>query len=209
MGRIRTISSWIVVVTGLAVGMWALVTFGMDWVDFDDPLPGWFLRLFSMAGMGLFGLGFTLSSLAALRNRKRGGILFLAFMPVAAFFLGYPNAGYLEWHADGGGYFESPLPLTAIVLSALFFAPFLVLLLALRRRKLAAYLFVASACLLWILLGRSYWGNVLVPKLAEWSAPLIRGRCDGDNHSVEVITFQHAIQSICATVRRDSCADLP
>jgi hypothetical protein len=171
MRRIKSALSWIAVVLAFVVGLWALAAFGMAWVDFNDRTGGWFLRLFSVGGMGLLGLGLIAGSLAALRNRKRAGVIFLAFMPIAAFFLGYPNAGYLVWHADGGGYFESPLPLTAIGLTALFFAPFLVLLLVLRHRKLGIVLFVSSACLVWILLAMSYWGKVLVPKLAECSVP--------------------------------------
>jgi hypothetical protein len=160
-----------VVVLSFVVGLWMLAAFGMAWVDLNDRTGGWFLRLFSVGGTGLLGLGLCAGSLTALRNRKLAGVIFLTFMPIAAFFLGYPDAGYLVWHADGGGYFESPLPLTAIGLTALFFAPFLVLLLVLRHKKLGIVLFLSSACLAWILLAMSYWGKVLMPQLAICSVP--------------------------------------
>jgi hypothetical protein len=109
MRRIKSALSWLALVLAFVVGVWALATFGMAWVDLSDRTGGWFLRLFSVGGIGLLGLCFIIGSLAALRNRKHAGIIFLTFMPIVAFFLGYPNAGYLVWHADGGGYFESLL----------------------------------------------------------------------------------------------------
>ena len=163
--------SWLALVLGFVIGLWALAAFGMAWVDFNDRTGGCLLRLFSVGGAGLLGLGFIIGSLTALRNRKRAAVIFLAFMPVVAFFLGYPYAGYLVWRADGGGYFESPLPLTALGLTALFFGPFLVLLLALRHRKLGIVLFLGSACVAGIVLAESYWAKVLVPQLAGCSAP--------------------------------------
>lgn len=171
MRRIRIALSWVAVVLSFVVGLWVLAKFGMAWVDFNDRTGGWVLRLFLVGGVGLLGLGLVAGSLAALRDRTRAGVTFLTFMPITAFFLGYPGAGYLVWHADGGGYFESPLPLTAITLTALFFAPFLVLLIVLRHRKLGTVLFLGSACLAWTFLATSYWGKVLMPQLAVCSVP--------------------------------------
>jgi hypothetical protein len=85
---------------------------------------------------------FLAGSIVALRNRKRAGIIFLICMPVAVFCLGYPSAGYLVWHADGGGWFEPPAP-TAIGLTTIFFLPIFAALLAIRYRKRAVYLFGA------------------------------------------------------------------
>jgi hypothetical protein len=76
-----------------------------------------------------------------LRNRKRAGIVFLICMQVAVFCLGYPSAGYLVWHADGGGL--SRQPPTAIGLTTIFFPPIFAALLAIRYRKRAVYPFGA------------------------------------------------------------------
>jgi hypothetical protein len=51
-----------------------------------------------------------------LRRTTLGALesFFLALLPItAAFCLAYPKSGFLVWHADGGGWFETPLPLAA------------------------------------------------------------------------------------------------
>jgi hypothetical protein len=166
-----TVLSWLAVLLGFLVGLCALAAFGMTHVSFTDRSSGSCLGWSGIAGVGLFGLGFIAGSIVATRNRRSAGVIFLVFMPFAAFCLAYVDAGYLVWHADGSGWFEKPLPSTAIGLTALFFAPFLLLLLAIRHRKRALYLFLISACLAGIPLGMSHWSKALLPRLAGWSAP--------------------------------------
>lgn len=168
---IRTALSWLIVVLGFLAGLLALATFGMTWFNFADRSSGWFLRWFGIAGVGLLALCFITGSIVAPRNRRSAAVTFLVFMPVAAFCLAYPDAGYLVWYPDGSGVFETPIPSTAIGLTSLFFAPFLILLLTIRHRKRALYLFLISACLAGIPLGMSHWTKALVPRLAGWSAP--------------------------------------
>jgi hypothetical protein len=161
------------VVLGFLVGLYELATFGRDWVSLTDRSAGWFLRLLSVGGEGVLGLGFLIGSIVALHNRRWAGVTFLLFMPFGAFCLAYPDAGYLVWHADGSGWFESPIPSTAMGLTLLLFAPFLLLVLAIRHRKRALYLFLISACLASIPLAMSHWSKVLVPRLAGFSAPFV------------------------------------
>lgn len=154
---------------GSLVGFVALARFGMSWVDFADRSSGWFLPWFSIAGIGLLGLGFIAGSIVALRNRRRAGVIFLAFMPIAAFCLAYPAAGFLVWHADGGGWFETPPPPTAIGLTVLFFVPFLAPVLAMHHRKRAASLFAIAVSLAGVVFSISRWTRVLLPLLAGLS----------------------------------------
>ena len=120
---------------GFLVGVFALSMFGMNWIPSTDRSSGWFMPWFTIAGIGLLGLGFVTGSIVALRAPRRAGLLFLILMPLGSFCLAYPGAGFLVWHSDGGGYFESPLPSTAMWLTVLFYAPFLALPLAVRHRK--------------------------------------------------------------------------
>jgi hypothetical protein len=117
----------------------------MSWPPFNDDLPGWLLRWISYVGGALLGPVFLAGSIVASRNRKRAGIIFLICMPVAVFCLGYPSAGYLVWHADGGGWFEPPAPHGHWVNDnpTIFFLPIFAALLAIRYRKRAVYLFGA------------------------------------------------------------------
>jgi hypothetical protein len=94
-------------------------------------------------------------------------------LPLTAFCLGYPSAGFLVWHADGGGWFESPLPLTAIGLTLLFFAPFVAPLFTLRHRERAAIVFALAALVTIPVFVYSRWTSVLLPRLAGSSAPFL------------------------------------
>jgi len=77
------------------------------------------------------------------------------------------------WHADGSGWFETPLPLTGTGLTALFFAPFVAPLFTLGNKKRAAYVFAATAVIAVLVFLRSRWTPVLVPHLAAYSAPFL------------------------------------
>jgi len=167
---LRIVLSWLAAMSGLLIGLLAIASFGSDWTPVADRSPGWFLRWFTVAGTGLLGIGFLAGAVVAPWNRKRAGMILLILMPIASFCLAYPDAGFLVWPGDGNGYFQTPLPSTAIWLTALFYAPFLTPLLAARSRKLAVCLFVISAALAGAVFGTSGWTKVLVPRLAAWSA---------------------------------------
>ncbi|HKV23049.1 MAG TPA: hypothetical protein VJN93_00520 [Candidatus Acidoferrum sp.] len=145
----------------------------MSWLPLGDHDPGWFLRWLSLFGIGLFGLGFLVGSLVAPRNPRLGGILFLVFLPVAAFCLAYPESGFLVWHSDGGGYFETPLPWTAVGLTLLFFTPFVVPLFALSRKKRAAIVFAVAVLIAIPVFARSRWTPVLLPQLLLFACPFL------------------------------------
>src|SRR5205085_9724603 len=106
----------------------------------------------------------------AVRNRRRGGLVFLICAPVVAFCVGYPDAGYLAWDKQGNGIFYSPFLRIALGLTLLFFAPFTVPLLAIRNKKRAIYLFLISVALVSPVFVSSQWSASLLPRLAGWSA---------------------------------------
>jgi hypothetical protein len=145
----------------------------MWWLPLGDHGPGWFLRWLDFVGIGLFGLAFLVGSIVAPRNPKCAGIIFLVFLPITAFCLAYPESGFLVCHADGGGWFEVPLPLTAIGLTALFFVPFVAPLFTLHHRKWAAIVFAGAALVTILVFVRSRWTPVLVPHLAGYSTPFL------------------------------------
>jgi len=167
----RTKLSWLVVVLGSFLGLLALVAFGMGGPGSNQS--GEFPRFIVHAGMGLLGLCLIVGSNVALRRRRLAGMVFLACLPFVAFCMTYPNAGYLVWHPDGSGWFESPYPAIAAFLTFLFFAPLIVLFFTLRRRKLLRYLFPISACLAWIPFGLNHWAGALLPGLVGWSIFLL------------------------------------
>jgi hypothetical protein len=166
----KTVFSWLAFVSGLLAGLFGLVIFGMEWAPFGDRSSGWFMAWLTIAGTGLTGLAFITGSIVALRNRRSAGLIFLLCMPVAAYLLADPTAGFLVWHPDGGGYWETPLPSTGIGLTALFFSPFLLFILARRQKKRAMSLFAIAASVAAIVFIRSRWTSVLLPRLAGWSA---------------------------------------
>ena len=169
----KTVLSWLVASLGFTFGLLALARLGTWWLPFGDHDPGWFLRWLTFAGVGLFGLGFLIGSILAARNPRRAAIVFLALLPITAFCLAYPESGFLVWHADGGGWFETPVPLTGAGLTALFFAPFVAPLFTLRNKKRAAYVFAATTAIAVLVFLRSRWTPVLVPHLAAYSAPFL------------------------------------
>jgi len=161
--------SWLLVGLGFLIGLFLLAGIVAGGIPQTDNSEGWYLRWFGYVGVLLTALVFVLGSLVALRNQRIAAWVFLGSMPVCAFCLSYPFAGYLVWHADGGGWFETPYPFMAIGLALLFYTPFLVLMLAIRYTKPAFRAFLISAGLVAIPLGLSHWSKALLPLLAEWS----------------------------------------
>jgi hypothetical protein len=171
--KLKNTLGWLVAALGSFLGLFALTGFGMSWLPLGDHDPGWFLRWLSLFGIGLFGVGFLAGSLAAPRNPRRGGILFLGFLPATAFCLAYPESGFLVWHSDGGGYFETPLPWTAVGLTLLFFAPFVAPLFTLRNKKRAAVVFAVAVAVAAPIFVLSRWTSVLLPHLLVSASPLL------------------------------------
>lgn len=145
----------------------------MSWLPLGDHDPGWYLRWLNLFGVGLLGVGLLVGSLVAPRNPKRGGILFLVFLPATAFCLAYPESGFLVWHSDGGGYFETPLPWTAVGLTLLFFAPFVAALFTLGNKKRAGIVFAVAAALAAPVFVHSRWTPVLLPALLVSASPFL------------------------------------
>jgi Carboxypeptidase regulatory-like domain len=166
----RTVLSWLAVAFGLLIGLLALAQFGMVWLPDNDD-PGWLVRWIQYAGIALFGVTFLTASITALRDRKRAGFTFLAFMPVTVFCLAYPSAGYLVWHADGSGWFETPEIPTAVGLSIVFFLPIYATVLVLHHRKRSFYyLFALTLGLAGIVFAMSHWTRAFLPPFAGCSA---------------------------------------
>ncbi len=171
--KLKIVLSWVLVTAGVLTGLYALGIFGTDSLPPDDKSPGWYLRWIDFAGIGLLAAGFLAGSLTAATNPKRGGFVFLAFLPATAFCMAYPDAGFLVWHSDGGGYFETPLPLTAVGLTLLFFAPFAASLLEFRHRKRAAIAFAVLTLIAIPVFVLSRWTPVLLPRLAGFAVPFL------------------------------------
>jgi hypothetical protein len=171
--KLKYTLGWFVAALGSFLGLFALAGFGMSWLPLGDHDPGWFLRWLSLFGIGLFGVGFLAGSLTAPRNPMRGGILFLGFLPATAFCLAYPESGFLVWHSDGGGYFETPLPWTAVGLTLLFFTPFVAPLFTLRNKKRAAIVFAVAVAVAAPVFVLSRWTSVLLPHLLVSASPLL------------------------------------
>jgi hypothetical protein len=150
-------ASWIIVTLGVLVGLLALSISGRRWIPDHTSDPYWYKSFIQTAGICLLGLTFIAGSLFAARNRRRGGLVFLTCAPLVAFFVGYPDAGYLAWDKQGNGIFYSPFLRIALGLTLLFFAPFVVPLFAMRNKKRAIYLFLISAALVSPVLVSSQW----------------------------------------------------
>lgn len=162
---------WTTAVVGITFGLAGLVLSSQADISSlsfhgDDYWPkNWA----GFVGIVLFSLTFLTASLIALRNRKRAALIFFVISPFVAFCAAFASAGYLEWHADGGGYFESPFISTALWLALLFFIPFLLPLFAIRNRKRAVFLFLIPALLVSPVFVFSRWTGSFLPELAGWS----------------------------------------
>jgi hypothetical protein len=198
--------SSLAVALGVLVGFFALARFGMAWPPFNDDLPGWLLRWISYVGGGLLGPVFIAASFVAVRNRKRAGLIFLVAMPFVVFCLAYPAAGYLVWHSDGSGWFEPPEIPTAVGLTALFFLPIFMGLLAIRGRKWTVYLFAFTVLVAGVVFGLSHWTKAFLPPFAGWSALFLlfgmfwRGTSNRDWPSVLQPRARSLIQRVAVIV---------
>jgi hypothetical protein len=170
--RLKLSISWLILALGCLAGLIACVGLGLDVVSLSDRSPAWYLGWSGAIGMALLGLAFLIGSLVALQHRRLAGVIFLAVMPVGAFCLAYPGSGFLVWR-DGGGWFETPFPTTAIGLAILFYAPFLPPLLMWRRKKRAAIAFALTAFIAGLIFACSRWTPALLPRLVGWSVPFL------------------------------------
>jgi hypothetical protein len=164
--------SWLTVTVGILVGLLALSISGQRWTPDRASDPYWYKSFIQTAGICLLGLAFIAGSFLAVKNRRRGGLVFLICAPLVAFCVGYPDAGFLAWE-KGNGIFYSPFLRIALGLTLLFFLPFVVPLFAIRNKKRARYLFLISAALVSPVFVSSQWSASLLPRLAGWSALLV------------------------------------
>jgi len=170
--RLKLSISWLILALGCLVGLVACVALGLVQLPLSDGSPAWYLGWFGAIGIALLGLTFLIGSLVALQHRKLAGGIFLAVMPVGAFCLAYPASGFRVWH-NGEGWFETPLPATAIGLAVLFYTPLLAALLMRRRRTRAAVACALTACMAALVFASSRWTPALLPQLAGWSIPFL------------------------------------
>ena len=164
---IGKVLSWVVVLLGVVIGLAGLVLTVQAPIATDPDSYRWLGSRFEAAGGGLLGLLFVVGSLAALRNRRRSGLLFITASPIAAFILAYPASG-LWVPAAGGDYYRLPGLAPAIVLACIFFAPFYAPLMIIRNRKRAVYLFLGFAALFGLAVTIWEKTSVLLLPLAEW-----------------------------------------
>ena len=164
---------WLAVTFGVLVGLLSLSISGQRWIPDRSSDPYWYKSFIQTIGICLLGLTLIGGSLVAVRNRRRGGLVFLICAPLVAFCVGYPDVGYLAWDKQGNGIFYSPFLRIALGLTLLFFVPFVAPLFAIRNKKRALYLFLISAALVSPVLVRSQWSPSLLPRLAGWSTLLV------------------------------------
>ena len=168
----KKVAGWTVASLGAVVGFLGLVqisqasppTFSLDSGNY------WPKDWAGFVGIVLFALVLLVASLVALHNRRRAGFAFLVSAPILAFCCAFASAGDLEWHSDGGGYFESPFISTALWLALLFFAPLALTVLFRRNKRRAALVFLISAAIVTPVFIRSPWTPSFLPLLTGWLA---------------------------------------
>ncbi len=162
----KTVLSWFVLVLGASGGFLAIVLAGQAWVPQDRASPSWTAEWFGYIGGWLFGIGFLVATVVAMRDRRRGGFLFLGFAPVSALCFGYSGSAFQVTGADGNSQFYLPILSRAIFFWALFLLPFALMLVLRRRRKIAAYSFLVSGTVASLAFGLSLWSWPLLSGLA-------------------------------------------
>jgi hypothetical protein len=165
--NMRQALSWLVVGLGIFVGLYRLVMAGQSSVD------GAGLDWLYVCGFFLLGFVFLVASFTALRDRRRAGIIFLVGAPAVSFALASPEALVWSTSANGSTYGTAPGFWMALILSALFYAPFIALVFARRNRRRAIGLFVVFAVLAGVVFSFSEWTRPLLPSLAAWSAMFV------------------------------------
>lgn len=123
----RRALSWAAVTLGIIIGLCGIVIAGQSSIEREPDSSVW-----QVFGVCLLGLIFLVGSFAALRSQRHAGLLFIAAAPIVAFILAYPAAGFWVTQPNGDVDYILPTLPPAIVLSCVFFAPFLVPLLAIR-----------------------------------------------------------------------------
>jgi hypothetical protein len=168
----RSILSWSAAGLGLLIGFCTLVSVGLAWVYNDFSSPDWLPRWIIVFGLGLLAGVFLVASFLGLRNRRRGGLSFLIGMPIVAFCLAYPEAGLWYTAARGEAGIYLPDVRQAIAPAFVFFLPFAVALLAIRKtsRRRALVWFLASASISSAILCISDWTRLFLWRLTPWSA---------------------------------------
>lgn len=170
---VRKAASWLLAVLGLLAGFAGLSISGVRWIPDPKTNEYWLGPWVRTGGIGLLGIVFLSASIVALKRRVPGALIFLICGPILVFCLAFPDTGYLKWDAQGNGIFYSPFPSTAIGLSLLFFAPFVLPLLVIRNRKCMLYVFLISLLVACPILAFSQWSPSLIPRLAAWVAPFV------------------------------------
>lgn len=165
--------SWIVASSGVLIGLCGLIVKGQEWIETDPNPDRWLASRFEAFGPGLLGLVFLVGTFSALRNRRRGGLLFLAAAPIVAFILVYPSTGSWFTGTNGDVYYLLPPVSAAAFLSFLFFGLFYVPLLTFRNRKRAVALLVIFAIAFTFFVVLWNGAAALLSLLAVWSAPFI------------------------------------
>jgi hypothetical protein len=98
----KNAASWLIVTLGVLVALLALSISGQRWIPDRSSDPYWYKSLIQIVGFCLLGLTFIAGSLLAVRNRRRGGLVFLSCALLVAFSVGYPDAGFLAWEKGDG-----------------------------------------------------------------------------------------------------------
>jgi hypothetical protein len=88
-------TSCLTVTLGVLVGLVALSVSGQRYIPDCASDPYWYKSCIQTAGICLLGMTFIAGSLLGIRNRWRGGMVFLVCTPVVAFCVGYPDAAIL------------------------------------------------------------------------------------------------------------------
>jgi hypothetical protein len=161
----RRFATWLMMASGILLGSFALLRRGKIWIPHGptDSFAAWF----NDVGIGLLGLVFLISSLAALRHPRAAGLALLVSAPVTAFCVA---SGAHPWATSPQDKDYSGL-LIAAVIGCLFFIPFFTSLSTICSRRHAVYLSLISAFLAGLVCAMSQRTELLLILLAVFSAP--------------------------------------
>jgi hypothetical protein len=165
--------SWITLTLGVLLGFVIFVRVGQVSMPIDRSSPDWLMRWLEFAGVFLLGSVFLIASFTALRDRRRAGILLLAFAPIVALCLAYSGSTFQVTGDDGNAYFYLPHVSQVVIFWFLFFFPLIAPIVAMRRRKLALFLFLGFAAVAALAFGFSPWSWPLLGRLALVTASFV------------------------------------